>query len=52
MTERLHERTIRLIPILMLLMAVAIVVPAMAAPAYTSVEINSTKQEKTGSSLV
>lgn len=43
MTERLHERTIRLIPILMLLMAVAIVVPAMAAPAYTSVEINSTK---------
>jgi len=27
----------------MLLMAVAIVVPAMAAPAYTSVEINSTK---------
>ncbi|MFY9174066.1 MAG: hypothetical protein WAO24_01795, partial [Peptococcia bacterium] len=42
MTQVLHERTIRLIPILMLLTAVAVVVPAMAAPAYTGVEINST----------
>ena len=43
MTQVLHERTIRLIPILMLLTAVAVVVPAMAAPAYTGVEINSTE---------
>ena len=40
MTQVLHERTIRLIPILMLLMAVAVVVPAMAVPPnYESVEL-------------
>ncbi|PKL57293.1 MAG: hypothetical protein CVV35_00815 [Methanomicrobiales archaeon HGW-Methanomicrobiales-6] len=40
MTQVLHERTIRLIPILMLLMAVAVVVPAMAVPpSYESVEL-------------
>jgi len=40
MTQVLHERTIRLIPILMLLTAVAVVVPAMAVPpSYESVEL-------------
>jgi len=49
MKQVLHERTIRLIPILILLAAVALVVPAMADPDYTpepvymGVEINSTE---------
>ena len=40
MTQVLHERTIRLIPILMLLTAMAVVVPAMAVPpSYEGVEL-------------
>ena len=45
--SRSRERIAWLIPGLMLLVAVAFVVPAMAAPAYTSVEINSTAPGQT-----
>ena len=39
MTQALHKRTIRLIPILMLLAAVALVVPAMAAaPVFEQID--------------
>ncbi|NLN77269.1 MAG: hypothetical protein GX139_13335, partial [Armatimonadetes bacterium] len=40
MKEVLHDRTIRLIPILILLTALAVVVPAVAVPPnYESVEL-------------